>query len=456
METDTRQPVKGIRIRTLNLAMIIISCALYILLIWATIHAWQQYEAMVAAINDYTECEQDASLITDGSNYLTEQVRLYTVTGNVQYVEKYFTEAHVSKRRDAALHRLETFRAGEKGNDYFKTALDHSNQLMEQEFYAMKLVAAAQGDVFPDYPEVQELSLLAEDQNLSPEKKIKRAQDIVFGSDYQDAKEAIISNVRYFLNDIIAETQQKQEDSSVNLRRTMNRQHVLISLLFMENILFFILVIRLIIKPLRLYIRNIKEEQRLEITGSYEFKYLAFTYNNIFELNAASESTLRHQAEHDPLTGIMNRGAFDHLRQILKAKPEPFALLIIDVDKFKLVNDGYGHDTGDKVLQKVALLLEDSFRSSDFPARIGGDEFAVIITDMTPDLKTVIENKVKEMNDFLLHPTDGLPKVSLSVGAAFSECGFSEDLYKKADIALYAVKEHGRCGCRFYEEPKAE
>lgn len=452
MSKENQNPVRGIRIRTLNISMISISCILYIFLIWTTFHAFQQYESMVTASDDYTECQQDAALIADGSNYLTEQVRLYTVTEDVKYVELYFAEVYDAKRRETALGRLEAFHAGKTSNDYFMAALDHSNDLMESEFYAMKLVAKANRHDMSDYPDVDEIRLLDEDKNLTPGEMTERARDIVFGAGYQDAKSSIASNISHFLNDIIEDTQNKQEESSANLRRTLNRQHILISILFIENILFFILIIRLIVNPLRIYIKNIKDEQRLEITGSYEFKYLAFTYNNIFELNAANETILRHQAEHDPLTGIMNRGAFEHLRQALKTKPDPFALLIIDVDKFKLVNDGYGHETGDAVLQKVAKLLEESFRATDFPARIGGDEFAVIITDITPALKTVIENKVNEMNQLLLHPDDGLPKVSLSVGAAFSEYGFSEDLYKKADAALYDVKKHGRCGCRFYGE----
>ncbi len=136
---------------------------------------------------------------------------------------------------------------------------------------------------------------------------------------------------------------------------------------------------------------------------------------------------------------------------MLKTKFEPLALLIIDVDKFKLVNDGYGHEIGDQVLQKVAKLLEDSFRATDFPARIGGDEFAVIVTNVTVEMKSMIENKINSLNEMLLHPTDDLPAVSLSVGGAFSECGFADELYKQADSALYEVKNHGRCGCRFYQ-----
>ena len=123
----------------------------------------------------------------------------------------------------------------------------------------------------------------------------------------------------------------------------------------------------------------------------------------------------------------------------------------MDVDKFKQVNDGYGHEMGDRVLQTVASLLSEHFRTTDYPARIGGDEFAVILTNASPERTAALQAKIETINHTLTHPTGGLPVVSLSVGGAFSQNGFSEDLYKHADLALYEVKEHGRCGCRFYQ-----
>ena len=104
------------------------------------------------------------------------------------------------------------------------------------------------------------------------------------------------------------------------------------------------------------------------------------------------------------------------------------------------------------MLKKVAGFLKDEFRATDYPARIGGDEFAVILTGMTEEMGAVVMRKIGKINESLLHPDDGLPQVSLSVGGAFSEQGFTDDLYKMADAALYVVKENGRCGCRFYEE----
>ena len=451
MGTDRKIQIRGIKIRTLNVVMISISCILYVLLLWATVHALQKYDIMVSATEHANACQKNAALVSEGSDYLTEQVRLFTVTMDKQYLMNYFKEIYSTKRRDTVLDQLGDYDISSKTSDYLRTALNESNELMQTEMYSMKLIAAANHYSMTNYSDVEQIDLTTEDAALSPKQMIEKAQDLVFGSDYQNAKKSISRNITNFLDAILIDSRQKQQASTLNLKRTMRNQQILISILFIENILIFILIIRLIIKPLQIYINNIKHEKRLEITGSYEFKYLAFTYNNIFELNAANELILRHQAEHDPLTGIMNRGAFEQLKTAFKTYTDPFAFLIIDVDKFKLVNDGYGHETGDDVLKKVAKLLEKSFRSTDYPARIGGDEFAVIVTNITPDMKTVILNKINAINETLMNPDDDLPQVSLSVGAALSECGFTDDLYKKADTALYEVKEHGRCGCRVFE-----
>ena len=316
----------------------------------------------------------------------------------------------------------------------------------------MKLTAAAHDLDISAYPEVDAAELSREDLSLDCGQKIRKAQDMVFGSGYQSAKALIAGNISYFIDSVSKGTASKQQQSLLVLKRTMSGQQLLISILFIENILMFILIIRLIVKPLQIYVHNIQEEKMLEITGSYEFKYLALTYNSIYELNSANEAMLRHRAEHDPLTGIINRGTFDQLRQVLKTKSCPIALLIVDVDKFKLVNDGYGHEMGDRVLKRVAKLLETSFRSTDYPARIGGDEFAVILTDISPDMESMITEKIRSINDALLHPADDLPAVSLSVGGAFSAAGFADELYNQADTALYHVKEQGRCNCSFYHE----
>lgn len=452
MEENSRKPIRGIKIRTMNICMILVSFLLYILLIMATVDASRRYRLMISAMEDYMSCEKDASLVKEGSDYLTDQVRLYTVTMDVKYVEQYFEEVYTVRRRDTAVEELQSFYVGDQAITYLQSALDNSNKLMKREIYAMKLISVAQKLDMSSYPDVENTELTEEDRNLSQSEMIDKARDLVFGDAYREEKELITSNISYSLDSIIGNTMKNQQDSVLNLRHTMTQQQILISILFIENILTFFLIIILIIKPLKIYIENIEDKERLDISGSYEFKYLALTYNNIYELNEANEAILNYRAEHDPLTGIINRGAFDNLKQLLKVRQIPIALLIVDVDKFKLINDGYGHEMGDRILKKVAKILEESFRASDYAARIGGDEFAVILTDAASEMKSVIYDKIKIINEELLNPKDDLPKVSLSVGVAFSSNGFGDDLYKKADSALYTTKENGRCGCSFYEE----
>ena len=122
-------------------------------------------------------------------------------------------------------------------------------------------------------------------------------------------------------------------------------------------------------------------------------------------------------------------------------------MILIDVDTFKSVNDTYGHAMGDTILQKVATLLKRTFRSIDYVCRIGGDEFAIIMVEMTSDLKYTIEEKIEAVNETLSKEVDGVPAVSLSVGVAFSDRDNAEDdIFKDADKALYYIKEHGRHG----------
>lgn len=447
-----KPPVKGVKVRNLNLVMILLSCILYVALLIITRQAASDYDHMVQTTSLYIDCQEDASMVSSGSDYLTEQVRLFVVTLDTSYVDNYFHETNVTRRRETALEHLDP-QASPRALSYLETALDYSNQLMEREIYAMRLAAQSQGiDPADLAPEVEAVSLSQLDETKDSEAQLEEARDLVFGSEYQAKKQLITSNIGYFLSDVIASTQSAQQASLNDLNRTMFTERVLFSILFVQNVLIFMMIIFLIVKPLQVYVNCIKEEKRMEITGAYEFKYLALTYNDIYEINAANEVLLRHQAEHDPLTGLINRGAFDQVKAVLKVKAPPIALLIIDVDKFKLINDGYGHETGDAVLKKVAHLLEESFRATDFPARIGGDEFAVIVTEIDSRQQKMVEAKIKAINDSLLSPMDGLPSVSLSVGGAFSATGYSDELYGQADAALYQVKEHGRCGCRFYEK----
>lgn len=446
--------LKGISIRNANYLIIFAALILYVFILLGMFSISQQYQVLTDETENYISCQKAAADIMEGSNILTEQVRLYAVTAELSYAEAYFQEVEIDKRRESALNALGKPHENSDIRTYLQAALDQSNALMETEIHSMKLVSEAQGYRAKDLPKrLQDAALSAEDLALDDEAKMKKAQDLVFGPEYRDAKSQISDEIADSLSYVLDMTETKQKESADALEKRLFIQRIEISLLFVMNVVIFFCITLLIVKPLQIYIRCIKDNKTLDITGAYEFKYLALTYNDIYELNATNESMLRKKAERDALTGILNRGTFDQLRTDLKIIADPIALLLIDVDKFKTINDTYGHETGDRALKKVADLLTKTFRTTDFPARIGGDEFAVIMTKIDETAKDIIAKKAEQMNEILLKGENGLPQISLSIGIAFSEQGFDEGLYKRADQTLYKVKEAGRCGYAFYEEP---
>lgn len=447
MKETVKKPVNGIRIRTFNAVMVLLSSLIFIALIANTLSIPGQYQNLITSTEEYMACELDAATLYQASDYLTEQVRLYVEAMDLSNMQNYFTEANETRRREKALEELQQHETTQYVQDSLSSALQASNDLMIREIYAMKLVSVANGYSEDSLPaEVQAVQLKASDAALKPAEQIELARQMVFDTGYQNAKNLIYTHVDHFLEGLLTTMADRQAASQTALGRQLSYQRVLIFALFIMNIITFAAITILIVRPLTIHVKRIKENGLLEITGSYEFKYLALTYNDIYELNAANQAALESKAVHDPLTGLMNRGGFDELRKVLKSSSAPLALVLADVDTFKQINDTYGHEIGDRVLKRVAFLMSSIFRSSDYVIRQGGDEFAVIMHGMQREYLPILEQKLKSMNEILQKPTDGLPPVSLSVGVALSDQGFPEELYRQADQALYHVKEHGRCG----------
>lgn len=159
----------------------------------------------------------------------------------------------------------------------------------------------------------------------------------------------------------------------------------------------------------------------------------------------------KKRAERDALSGLLNRGAFESLKDMHKSS-EDLAIILIDIDSFKAVNDGYGHIIGDEVIKYVSDCIKASFRSSDYICRIGGDEFAILMTGVDVNSKNAIENKLNYLMKTVVNKPDILPDITLSAGVAMAVdmvAPDSEELFKLADKALYYVKENGKNGYKF-------
>jgi diguanylate cyclase (GGDEF)-like protein len=168
--------------------------------------------------------------------------------------------------------------------------------------------------------------------------------------------------------------------------------------------------------------------------------------------NARLYDEIRHQALHDGLTGLANRVLFrDRVIQALDRckgrEGRPFAVLFIDLDDFKVLNDTLGHARGDDVLIAAAARVESSLRPSDTAARLGGDEFAVLLDDVG-DERTALSIAIR-LADALRQPVnlgDATPTIAASIGVALSGQGeeTADDLLRNADVAMYAAKASSR------------
>ncbi len=178
--------------------------------------------------------------------------------------------------------------------------------------------------------------------------------------------------------------------------------------------------------------------------------YYMFFQSKLYQIQNAKE---KFKAEHDALTGLMNREAFNRYTDKYYNSNDAILLLLIDIDMFKTINDTYGHETGDYTLIRVSQLLKNTFRKSDYIFRIGGDEFAIIITLPEDTFITKeITKKLSEINKQLLDKDNDLPPVSISTGISFSDAGYTKKLFEQSDRALYHTKNTLRGGCTVYSD----
>lgn len=158
---------------------------------------------------------------------------------------------------------------------------------------------------------------------------------------------------------------------------------------------------------------------------------------------------MRQEAETDPLTGLLNRRAFERRFDQARAgvRQAGTALLIVDLDHFKKVNDTFGHAVGDEVLRKAARVMHGSVRATDVVSRMGGEEFAILLPDTSVEEAVAIGQRLRERLYWSLNLGGAVPlRVTASIGAAHDRLHADtvHEMMRDADRALYRAKENGR------------
>ncbi len=247
-------------------------------------------------------------------------------------------------------------------------------------------------------------------------------------------------------------------------------------LLVATALLGFVAYNRLLVRPLRRLSQDIdamqhgrfsthpSRSQAMRISELENIRRSLYDYQlQLRELHGSLEHQNREfhsQARQDALTGCHNRRAYEEdweaFRQELKTAPQGVAFLLFDCDRFKAINDTYGHAKGDRVLTIIADALVMALRANDRLYRLGGDEFATFLSRTTPAQAKQIAQRCQSLIDASAFTDLGISEpVGISIGIAFcaaDQLEHIDDLPKQADIAMYTAKQPGRNRIALYGE----
>lgn len=203
-------------------------------------------------------------------------------------------------------------------------------------------------------------------------------------------------------------------------------------------------------------VRNFLEKIFYQISEEGDIVSIIYNAQALYQSGETS-AEIQRLAYYDHLTGLQNRtffkGVMEKELHALNRSESMLALLYIDLDNFKTVNDSLGHDAGDELLLEAAKRLQECLRNEDAVARLGGDEFAILLTDVhVLHYVSIVANKILQSLNKPMHLAGQLVEIQASIGVTVAPHDGIEvqDLMKNADLAMYQAKEKGKNNFRFF------
>lgn len=443
----TKKKFQSVRFSTVCTILSVLLCAALFVTIYCVTQIRAKSELVKTATENLIKSEKALTSITDATEYLTEQARLFVETYEPTYAKSYVREISGTKRIEAAMDTLGAiYDVSSSEYEELSASIEETNSIISTELYAMKLVYTAKSDTLVTIPsEIYAVTLSAKDAALSKSDKLLLAKNSLFEKNYVLERRQIDSRIKHTI-DIFESKAESQVKALHNSQLTLIR--ILHAMIIFQAVLLAVtlyVTFKMILRPLARYKNALELDQRIIPCGSSELLYLAETYNETFELKEKAKKNLELNAETDGLTKLLNRKAFDKICEAYTGNDEQFALLIIDFDNFKHVNDTYGHKGGDEALCFLSEILLANFRKSDYVVRLGGDEFAVIMTSFNSQIHQIIKRKIDIINHKYLKAIKEFDNLTVSVGAAVSYNGYSEEVFLAADRELYKVKTTTKC-----------
>ncbi|SFK94354.1 diguanylate cyclase (GGDEF) domain-containing protein [Paenibacillus sp. 1_12] len=177
---------------------------------------------------------------------------------------------------------------------------------------------------------------------------------------------------------------------------------------------------------------------------NYEANELYKAIAKAFHIMNKRTEELSFEAQTDPLTGLTNRRTMDAILGLWQEQSKSFSIIMLDLDHFKLVNDTYGHQVGDQVLQFTAGIMQSEKREQDYCCRYGGEEFTMLLPDATAEQAFLLAERIRTRIESTNCPTGKIITLSLGVASYPNPALDIHRLFKNADDALYQAKHNGR------------
>lgn len=246
------------------------------------------------------------------------------MTCDSKYMEQYFEEVNVSKHRENALSDLRKYFYRTEIFDSLEEAMNGSEELMVTEYYAMRLVCEAEKTDEDSWPEeIKNIKLSEADAALDDQAKLEKAREMVSDSNYEAARSEINQNVENCMNSLIRQTKGRQKKATSIFTDMYRKLEAGIAILVAMLLVICFILRKLIVKPLLCCVQCVKKNETFPVAGAAEIQTLSETYNRIYCENQETQKLMKHQAEHDALTELLNRGAFEKFWIFMKRAASP-------------------------------------------------------------------------------------------------------------------------------------
>lgn len=282
MTKADRTRTGGISLKVIHILMIALAIIISLMLVFSTYQSSTVFSKLNQATGNYAVRQKAAHDLMEASDYLTEMVQHFTLEGDTVYLDKYFEEAFVSRRREASITTMAENDADQGLVEQLQQALNESQSLMYREYYAMKLVIEARN--IREYPEqLRSIELKEADAMLSPEEKMDLAQKMVMGKEYYSRKEIIRTKLKTSLEMMDKRMTATRQETSAQLTKELTLSRIVIIVLTAAILVLIWLSSHLGITPLIRAVQAVKNNEPVPMIGAREFRFMAESYNGMME-----------------------------------------------------------------------------------------------------------------------------------------------------------------------------